>query len=111
MIKVAFPIKDKKLSSRFDNCTAFQIFSIADSRVLREDLIPAPLNQPELIPLWLANKDVSDLITAEIGLSAIKILTRHKINVFAGVKERDIKILLQHYLDGMLETSGKLSDP
>lgn len=106
MLKIAFPIKDNKLSSHFENCTDFQIYSIDNSSVVKEDLIPAPLHQPDLIPVWLAKKDVSDVIAADIGLNTIKILTRHKINVFAGVKEKEIKILVQDYLDGILETSG-----
>jgi len=50
------------------------------------------------------------MITADIGLNAIKIFTRLKINVFARVKAKDTKILVQEYLDGILETSGNLCD-
>jgi len=110
MIKIAFPIIDNKLSSQFGNCTDFQIYSIVNSIVVKEELIPLPLHQPDSIPNWLVKKGVSDVITTGIGLKAIKILTRHKINVFAGVKAKDTKILVQEYLDGVLETSGILCD-
>ena len=110
MIKIAFPIKDNKLSSHFGNCTDFQIYSVDNSIVVKEDLISAPLHQPDSIPIWLAKKGVSDVITTGIGIKAIKILTRHKINVFAGVKAKDTKILVQDYLDGILETNGNLFD-
>jgi len=110
MIKIAFPLKENILSSHFENCSNFQIYSIEHGSIVKEDLIPAPLHQPDLIPIWLAEKNVSDVIAADIGLNAIKILTRHKINVFAGVKAKDTKILVQEYLDGILETSGNLCD-
>jgi len=102
MIKIAFPIKDNKLSSHFENCTDFQIYSINNNSVVKEDLFPAPLQESDSIPSWLAERDVSDVIAADIGLNAIKILTRHKINVFAGVKEKETQILVQDYLDGVL---------
>lgn len=107
---MALPIKDNRLSSHFGNCTDFQIYSIDKSIVVKEDLIPAPLHQPELIPIWLAKKGVSDVIAAGIELKTIKNLTRHKINVFAGVQAKDTKILLQEYLEGILETSENLFD-
>ena len=110
MIKIAFPLKDNILSSQFENCTDFQIYIVDKSIVVKEDLIPAPLHQPELIPIWLAKKGVSDVIAAGIELKAIKNLTRHKINVFAGVQSKDTKILVQEYLEGILETSENLFD-
>ena len=98
------------MGSQFENCTSFQIYSIEHESIVKEDLIPAPLHQPGLIPSWLAEKDVSDVIAADIGLNAVKLLTRHKINVFAGVKAKDTKILVQEYLQGILESSGNLFD-
>lgn len=102
MIKIAFPIKDNKLSSHFERCTDFQIYSINNNRVVKEDIIAAPLEESDSIPGWLSERDVSDVIAADIGLNAIKILTRHKINVFAGVKEKETQSLVQDYLDGVL---------
>lgn len=110
MIKLAFPKKENRLSSQFENCTHFQIYSIEKSSVVKEELLPAPPLQPDMIPIWLSKMDVSDVIAANIGLEAIKTCTRHKINVFAGVKEKEIKTLVQDYLDGILETNGKICD-
>ncbi len=106
MYKIAIPIKDHKLSAHYEDRTFFLIVSIHRGTVVQEDLLPAPQHQNDSTPKWLVEQGVSDVITADIGLEAVKILSRHKINVFAGVKKMDAKILVQEYLDGILETRG-----
>ena len=108
--KIALPITDTKLSSHFGNCSDFQIYSIENNTVVTAAKISLPLHQPDSIPIWLAEMGISDVITAGIGLKDIKILTRHKINVFAGVEAKDTKVLVKEFLDGVLETNGSLYD-
>lgn len=110
MKKIALPIKENRLSPHFGNCSYFRIFSIENDIVVKEEIIPAPPHQPDSVPIWLAEKGVSDVIAAGIGIKAIKILTRHKISVFAGVKAKEPEVLIQEYLDGTLETNGNLCD-
>ena len=90
MIKIALPIKDTKLTSYFRTVPIFRFIPLIIALLLG-GFNPVLLHQPDSIPIWLAKKGVSDVITADIGLKAIKILTRHKINVFAGVKAKDTK--------------------
>jgi len=107
---IALPVKENKLSPHFGECSHFKFYWEERGKILKEDLIPAPAQQPELIPNWLVEKDVTDVIAAGIGLKPIEILNRHKINVFVGVKIKDPKILVEEYLDGTLETNGNLCD-
>lgn len=110
MKKIALSVKDNKLSPHFGSCSDFMIYVVENGLVINEEIIPAPPHQPDSIPIWLAEQGISDVITAGIGIKAIKILTRHKINVFAGVRIKDTKALVQEYLDGTLETNGNLCD-
>lgn len=107
---IALPVKENKLSPHFGECSHFEFYYEENGKIIKENLIPAPPQQPELIPNWLVEKGVTDVIVAGIGLKPIEILNRNKINVFVGVKVEDPKVLAQEYLDGTLETNGNLCD-
>ena len=110
MRKIALPVKENKLCPHFGLCSHFKFYYEENGIIIKEDLVPAPIHQPEIFPNWLIEKGATDVITAGIGLKPIEILSKHKINVFVGVKAKDPKILVQEYLDGTLETNGNLCD-
>ncbi len=105
---IALPVKENKLSSHFGNCSHFKFYYEENGIIIKEELIPAPAQQPELIPNWLVEKGVTDVIVYGIGLKPIEIFNQHKINVFVGVKVEAPQVLVQEYLDGTLETDGSL---
>ena len=108
MRKIALPVINNSLSPHFGNSTQFKIYYIENRAIVKEDLIPAPTHQPGSFPNLLIDRGVSDVITGGIGLKAIEIFNKHKINVFVGVNMKDMKELVQDYLDGILETDGNL---
>lgn len=108
MRKIAIPVVQNSLSPHFGICNEFKIYSIENRHIIKEDLIDAPPHQPGLFPKLLIDWGVSDVITGGIGLKAIEIFNKHKINVFVGVKSKDTRDLVQDYLDGVLETNGNL---
>ena len=77
---IALPVKENKLSPHFGICSHFICYWEENGKILKEDLVPAPAHQPELIPNWLIEKAVTDVIAAGIGLKPIEILNKHKIN-------------------------------
>ena len=107
---IALPVKENKLSPHFGLCSHFKFYYEENGTILKEDLFPAPAQLSDLIPNWLIEKGVTDVIAAGIGLKPIEILNQHKINVFVGVKMKDPKVLVGEYLDGTLETNGNLCD-
>ncbi len=107
---IALPVKDNKLSPHFGGCSHFKFYQVENGSIIKEDLVPAPPQQPELIPNWLVEQGVTDVIASGIGLKPIEILSQNKINVFVGVKVEDPIILVQEYLDGTIETNGNLCD-
>ena len=108
MKKIALPVINNTLSPHFGNCTQFKIYYVENRAIVKEDLFPAPSHQPGSFPNWLVNKGISDIITGGIGLKAIEIFNKHKINVFVGVNIKGTKELVQDYIDGILETDGNL---
>ena len=110
MKKIALPIKKSKLSPHFGDCAHFQFYYEENGLILKDELVPAPVHQPESFPNWLIEKDVTDVIAAGIGLKPIEILSKHKINIFVGVKVEDPGVLIQNFMDGVLETDVNLCD-
>ena len=107
---IALPVKENKLSPHFGDCSYFKFYYEENGVIYKEELILSPTQLPELIPNWLVEKAVTDVIAFGIGLIPIEILNRNKINVFVGVKGTDPKIIVQEYLDSTLETDGNLCD-
>jgi len=110
MKKIAIPILEHKLSPHFGLCSHFNFYWEENGAIIKEDLFSAPAQQPDLIPNWLIEKGITDVIAAGIGLKPIEILNQHKINVFVGVKIIGLNELVRNFMDGTLETDGNLCD-
>lgn len=108
MKKLALPVIGNNLCQHFGHCEYFKLYEIENQMVLNEEIIKAPVHKPGLLPKWLADLNVTDVITGGIGHKAIEIFNRNKINVFVGVEEKDSNELVNDYLKGTLETNGNL---
>jgi len=110
MKKIALPVEGNILSPHFDHCQYFKIYNVENQLVINEELIKAPVHKLTLLPYWLADHNVTDVITDVIRHKTIEILNQYKINVFVGVRIKDPNELVKNYLEGTLETNGNLFD-
>lgn len=110
MRKIAIPASGNMLSLHFGRCNYFKIYYVENQMILKEELIKAPVHKPGLLPKWLANMNVTDVVTGGIGHKAIEIFNQNKINVFVGVEVKQLKDLLNDFMNGTLETDGNLCD-
>ncbi len=108
MQKIAIPVLDQKLCPQFEICVSFVIFHVKDQVIVKEYTLNAPPHLSDSLPVWLANKGVTDVITREISHHEINLLNQHKINVFVGVKPESPEELVQEYIGGILETHDNL---
>jgi len=104
MQKIAIPVLDHKLSPHFASSPLFKIFLVENEVIVKESLMHLPSRLSESLPVWLAKKGVTDIITKEIGHKEIDLFNQHKINVFVGVKHENPKDLVLEYIEGILET-------
>jgi predicted Fe-Mo cluster-binding NifX family protein len=86
----------------------FNIYIVEDQTVVKEYLIPVSSQPSESLPLWLAKKGVTDVITNKIGSNDINLFNKNKINVFVGVKLDTPGDLVHEYIDMTLETQDIL---
>ena len=105
--KIALPIKNKQLSTHFEKCSEFAIFTVVNKKSIRKDLLPVR-PQPGIYPHWLAEIGVTDVITKEIEIQTVNKFNKFKISVFAGVEADGPEQLVKELLNGKLETNTAL---
>lgn len=103
MKKIALPLSNNQVSQNFELCSAFFIITVDDENNIKKELVNAHL-QPGILPYWLAEKGVTDIITKGIQVQTASQFNTFKINVFAGVEPSDPEQLVEEFLDGSLET-------
>ncbi len=108
MQKIAIPVSDNKLSPQFTSSPQVQIFRVENQAIVKDYIIQPPSQLSESLAVWLAKKDITDIITRGIENEEIKIFNQRKINVFVGVELENPKILVENYINGTLETHDNL---
>jgi ATP-binding protein involved in chromosome partitioning len=105
--KLAFPMSGGKLSGHFGHCEQFVIVSIHEGEVIKEELKSPPPHTPGAYPKYLVSEGVDVVIAGGIGQSAVNILKKNGVDVLTGVEIRDLKSMINDYIEGKLETSGE----
>ena len=108
MKEIALPVTGNMLNQYFDHCQYFKIYNAKNQMVINKELIKAPVLKSSLLPNWLANQNVTDVIANGIRHKTIEILNQYKINVFVGVKMKDPNEIVNNFLEGTLETNGNI---
>lgn len=110
MKKIALPVDGSNLCEHFGHAHYFKFYNLENQMILNEELEKAPVHKPGLLPKWLVDKNVTDVIVAGIGHNAIEVFNQNKINVFVGVQVKKPNDLVNDYMEGTLETNGNLCD-
>ena len=108
MRKIAIPVDGGKLSAHFGHAPYFYFYHTENSKVVKEQLEIPPPHEFGVIPNWLAENKVTDLITGGIGPKAIEILNRNNINVYTGASVDKPSKIIEAFLNNTLETSANL---
>lgn len=108
--KIAIPSENGILAAHFGHCAAFSIFKTEGKEIIKKTIIDAPPHQPGLLPRFLAEKGVTDVIAGGIGQKAITLFNQHGINVFAGAPQEEIQTIAKGFLNSTIEFSANYCD-
>lgn len=108
--KIAVPLENGKLCAHFGHCEQFAIIDTNENIITDELLVTPPPHEPGLLPAWLAEKGVTDVISGGMGQRAIHLFNREKINVFVGAPIKDPKELASDLLTNTLEAGANYCD-
>ncbi len=104
--KIAIPTSNGLLDEHFGHCRHFSILEVHDNSIVDSLLVDAPPHEPGLLPPWLAERGVTDIIAGGMGQRAIQLFNQHKVNVFVGAPS----ISPQELVEGFLNKSLKFSE-
>ncbi len=111
-MRIAIPLAEGKLATHFGHCLQFALLDVdATDKTIsgREDVVPPP-HQPGLLPPWLAEKGVTQVIAGGMGQRAINLFTERGIDVLVGAPAETPEKLVTDYLAGALVSGSNVCD-
>jgi predicted Fe-Mo cluster-binding NifX family protein len=87
MKKIAIPVNNGILDGHFGHCKQFAIYEMDGKTIVNENIIDAPPHEPGLLPRFLAEKGVTDIIAGGMGQKAITLFHENGVNVFVGAPQ------------------------
>jgi len=108
--RIAIPLENGILCSHFGHCQQFAIIDTDNISVTGETLVTPPPHEPGLLPGWLAEKGVTDVIAGGMGQRAINLFNQQKINVFVGAPIKKSKDLANDLLNNTLSAGANYCD-
>ena len=108
---IAVPVDDNGvLDAHFGHCKFFALLKVSNEKIVSEEKIVPPPHEPGLLPKWLAEKNVTDIIAGGMGQKAIEIFNRHKVNAFVGAPKILDKELVKGFLSEELSFTANYCD-
>ena len=103
MRRIAIPNANNVLSAHFGGAEFFNIFEIEDTKIIKDELLPAPPHETGSLPRFLVGEGVTDIIVGGIGGKAIEIFNANNISVHAGAPSLKPEIIIADFLNGSLK--------
>ena len=107
---IAVPLENGILCSHFGHCQQFAIIETDNNKITGEVLVTPPPHEPGILPGWLAEKGVTDVIAGGMGQRAIGLFNQNKINVFAGAPLKNPTELANELINNTLAAGANYCD-
>ena len=108
--KFAIPLENGVLCSHFGHCQQFAIIDVENNAIICESLITPPPHEPGLLPGWLAERGVTDVIAGGMGQRALDMFSAQNIKVNVGAQPKSSRELVSDWLKNSLETGTNACD-
>lgn len=109
--KIAIPVDETGvLDAHFGHCKYFALLDVNDGEILSEEMFTPPAHEPGLLPRWLAEQGVTDVLAGGMGQKAIQIFNYNNVNVFVGAPKQSAKKLVEGYLKSSIEFTANYCD-
>ncbi len=108
--KIAVPVSDGEMDSHFGHCKQFALVETEGETIVGTTYVDAPPHQPGLLPSWLPEKGVTDVIAGGMGKRAIDLFNERGVNVFVGAPKLSPEELVKGYLEKSLLFSANYCD-
>jgi len=112
MMRFAIPLVGGQLSMHFGHCEEFALFDVdeATKKILNKTVVKSPEHEPGLLPRWLHEKGVTQIIGGGMGQRAQGLFTENGIKVIVGASVDTPENLVNSFLQGTLKTGDNVCD-
>ncbi len=110
MARIAIPLANGQLCSHFGHCQQFSIIDVENNAIANEELVTPPPHEPGLLPAWLAQRNVTDIIAGGMGQRAISLFNQQNINVNVGAQQKPSRELVADWINKTLITGSNACD-
>lgn len=108
--RFAVPLENGVLCTHFGHCQEFAIIDAENNKITREILVTPPPHEPGLLPKWLSEHGVTNIIAGGIGQKAIELFNEREIKVSMGASSKKSAELVFDYLNNSLATGVNSCD-
>ncbi len=110
-MKIAIPVdKDDMLDAHFGHCAFFYLASVAEGKISEAEKVVPPPHEPGLLPKWLSEKNVTDIVAGGMGQKAIQLFNANKVNAFVGAPKKSAQELVEGFLNKTLSFTANYCD-
>ncbi|SHF01335.1 Predicted Fe-Mo cluster-binding protein, NifX family [Mariniphaga anaerophila] len=109
--KFAVPVdQNGVLDGHFGHCRYFALHTVIDNEITSTEMIQPPPHEPGVLPKWLSDLDVTDVLAGGMGNRAIQLFNQQGVNVFVGAPQKKAEELVSGYLENTIEFSANYCD-
>ncbi|MFV0592763.1 MAG: NifB/NifX family molybdenum-iron cluster-binding protein [Draconibacterium sp.] len=109
--KIAIPVDDNSiLDGHFGHCRYFSLLTVEDQHIVSEEKVTPPPHEPGLLPKWLAQQGVTDVLAGGMGQKAIEIFKYNNVNVFVGAPKLSANDLTKGFIDETISFTANYCD-
>lgn len=109
--KIAIPVDNNGiLDAHFGHCKFFEILQVEEEKIVSQEKVTPPPHEPGVLPKWLADKGVTDVLAGGMGNKAIQIFNHNNVNVFIGAPKLEANELAKGFLEKSIEFSANYCD-
>ena len=111
-MRFAIPLAEGKLAIHFGHCATFALVDVdpATNAILKRDDVAAPPHQPGLLPPWLAERGVTQILAGGMGQRAQELFAAQGIRVTVGAPAETPEKLIGAFLAGSLTVGSNACD-
>ncbi|WP_299578744.1 NifB/NifX family molybdenum-iron cluster-binding protein [uncultured Sunxiuqinia sp.] len=110
MKKFAIPVEDGQLCAHFGHCQQFVIIQVDNNTMLQPEYLTPPPHEPGLLPAWLGQHGVTNIIAGGIGQKAISLFNQQNIEVTVGAQPKSPHELVADWLSNSLVSGANACD-
>jgi len=109
--KIAVPVDENgMLDAHFGHCKFFELLDVEDGKIVAQEKVVPPPHEPGVLPKWLADKGVTEVLAGGMGAKAIQIFNYNNVNVFVGAPKLSAGELAKGFLENTIQFTANYCD-